>query len=128
MRVTLCPFFRGNISISIINIIEEFASSGFPLFMTRFDIFNLFEREEDDDSKITFELKILINDDELVKLDINVDFDDKLRNRSIATLNGFVIPNPGILKAILYNNGKEFSSYSVIVKKLGEPEKKVEVA
>ncbi|MCI0695140.1 hypothetical protein L0337_24415 [candidate division KSB1 bacterium] len=114
--------------ISAINIIEEFSSLGFPLFMARFYVLNLLEREKEDDQTISFLLKIFLNEDELTSLDIHADFQDKLRNRSIVTINGLVLPNPGIFRAVLLHNEKEFASHELSVQKIGETDKKVVIA
>jgi len=115
-------------NISAINIIEEFSSPAFPLFLAGFNVLNLLEREKDDEQTISLLLKIFLNEDELTSLDIHMDFQDKLGNRNIVTINGLVLPNSGILRAVLLHNEKEFASHEVSVQKIGETDKKVAIA
>jgi len=114
--------------ISAINIIEELASPGFPLFMAGLNVLTFLEREKDDEQTINFLLKLRLNEDELAGLEVDADFQGKLRNRNIVTVSGLVLPNPGILKAVLFHNDKEFASHEVLVQKIGEPDEKVIMA
>jgi len=114
--------------ISAINIIEELASPGFPLFMAGLNVLTLLEREKDDAQTINFLLKLRLDENELAGLEVGADFQDKLRNRSIVTINGLVLPNPGILRAVLFLNEKEFALHEVSVRKIGETGAKVVAA
>jgi hypothetical protein len=70
------------------------------------------------------ELKIELDDNELLKVPFRNDFQGKMRTRSVITIGGLVIPNPGSLKFNL-GNGVEISSYKIIVNRIGEPKAEV---
>lgn len=75
---------------------EEIVGQAFPVFIPKFCIFLLSEREKGDKSVVNGEIKIMNNDSELHKFPLKVDFETKKRNRNIIKIGGFAIPNPGI--------------------------------
>lgn len=109
-------------SITVVNLLEDFASPGFPLFIQNMCLFALTERQEDDAQDHQFLFKIHLNDNELVSLEVQSKFGDKLRHRNIINVSGFVIPNPGQLKLSLFHEDKEVAEYLMQVKKIGPPE------
>jgi len=85
-------------SISIHSIIEEITGEGFPLVLPRFCIFYLFEKENGDVNSKAHTLIISLDEKEVHRLPITVDFQDKGRSRNIIKIGGFAFLNPGSLK------------------------------
>lgn len=106
---------------SIFNILENLNSSGFPLFLQKFDFFVLLQRTDADPQRINLNLKIYNNETMLLDHRMNVDFQQKLKNRVTIHINGIAIPNPGILKAVLFYNDAELGSYDIAVSQIGSP-------
>ncbi|MDD5681270.1 MAG: hypothetical protein PHI59_08545 [Candidatus Omnitrophica bacterium] len=109
-------------NISVFNILEQFTSEGFPLFIQKFYVFNYLERELADPSQIDCQVIITNNNAELASVPIHIDFLDKLRNRAIVTVNGLAILNPGRLTARMMLNGVELGSYKIDVVSSRPPE------
>lgn len=112
--------------ISVFNIFEKIASPGFPLFIQKLLVFNRIERAKDDPRQIDCELKIMNNDIELLKKPLRVDFQDRMRNRTIVDISGLTVPNPGILKVILSYAERDLNSYEIIVNRIGEPQVEIQ--
>lgn len=113
-------------NISFINLIENINSPGFPLFIQKFMVFNLIERTGKDSEQIDCELKIAINDKDLIKQPLSLNFQDKMKIRSIVDIDGLTIPNPGILRVILSYKEKSLGAYEISVNKVGKPKVDIE--
>lgn len=104
-------------NISVINIIENIAPEGLPLFIQRFMIFALLDRnKEEDPSQIKCTVRIRISGNKLLERNLNVDFQDKERNRTIIDIGGLVIPTIGTLEASLLLQRRVLNKYTLIVK------------
>lgn len=114
-------------NISIFNIIEELSSRGFPTFRPNFSCFSSLERATEDSQEYDLQLKVFNNSVELATINAHVNFQDKMRNRLIIGIQGLVIPDPGILKIILYDGERALNSYAITVKHIGQPELRLEV-
>ena len=103
-------------SISVINILEEITPEGLPLFIPRVMIFALLHRnKEEDPSQIKCTLRIGIGDNKLLERELDIDFQDKGRNRTIINIGGLVISTNGILEASLFLEERLLNQFSFIV-------------
>ena len=103
-------------NISIINILEEMTPEGLPLFIARVMIFALLHRDkEKDPSQIKCTLRIGIGDNRLLERELNVDFRDKGRNRTIINIGGLVISTSGILEASLFLEERLLNQFRFLV-------------
>jgi len=84
-------------NISVINIIEELHAQGFPLFAPKVVFFVLWERELTDPPIYHSEVIVTINEQRLHTGPVEIDFREGRRHRSIITILGLVIPQPGQL-------------------------------
>ncbi len=108
--------------LSAFNIFEEISSVSFPLFITKFCVLTILERDGDaDPNKIGIEIKLMMNGDELVKDHIEVNFQGKKRNRTLFDIDGLVIPALGTLCIVISYDKKELSAYEIQVDKIGQP-------
>jgi len=101
-------------SISVFNILEGLAAQGFPFFLQHLNFFVLWEKAESDPSVFEGTFSIKNNSVSLIEDKFKIDFEGKLRSRSIINVNGLLIKEPGILKASLNFNGVE-AEYSVSI-------------
>lgn len=103
-------------NISVINIIETISPEGLPLFIQRFMIFALLHRnKEEDPSQIQCTVRISIGSNKLLERKLNVDFQDKERNRTIIDIGGLVIPTNGTLEASLLLKRRVLNQFKFIV-------------
>jgi hypothetical protein len=83
--------------ISIYNIMEQVTGEGFPLLIQKMVFLAVWQREPTEATLWTGDLRIRLDEKELFSHKTSLDFKDKLRNRSIITLGGLVLPGPGKL-------------------------------
>jgi len=104
-------------SISVINIFEEIKPEGLPLFISRFMVFVLLKRKTDEDpSKIRCKLRIAIGSNNLLEHVLNIDFQDKKRNRTIVNIGGLVIPSSGILETSIWLDERMLNTFQVEIR------------
>ncbi len=109
-------------NISVFNILENLSVTSFPLFMQKLYVLCYIRREDGDPTQIDCEIKVSINDDELVAMPLRLDFLDQNVNRATGLIQGLAIPSPGTLHFVFLYDGSELNSYTITVKKTGKPE------
>ena len=103
-------------SISVINILEEITPEGLPLFIPRVMIFALLHRDkEEDPSQIKCTLRIGIGDNKLLERELDIDFQDKGRNRMIINIGGLVISTSGMLEISLFLEERLLNQFKFMV-------------
>jgi hypothetical protein len=85
-------------SISAFNILEGLTAAGTPFLMQSVSFFALWQRELTDPPRASGTFTVAINDEELNRAAINVDFGGNTRNRTVVNVNGLVVPRPGSLR------------------------------
>lgn len=89
-------------NLTLVNICEELTAHGFPFFVQRLDFCFMLSREAGDPGALTdVRFKLTVGNQLLHENTIPVNFDGRLRTRSILSLGGLVIPLPGELRAEL---------------------------
>lgn len=110
-------------SVSIIDVLDEIQTPGFPRLIPRIMAVWVLERDSlEDTQQPAASFHILLNDEELHQGDLNVDFQGVLRTRSFLTLGGLVIPGPGTLTMSFRIEEEEVASYWMKVVQLGGPQ------
>jgi hypothetical protein len=84
--------------ISAFNILEGVVPVGMPFFMQQLAFFVLWERDANDPQQPHGEFTVEIAGNRLATVQLNLDFQDKPRHRSIVNLNGLTVPQPGQLR------------------------------
>ena len=103
-------------SISVINILEEITPEGLPLIIPRVTIFALLHRnKEEDPSLIKCTFRIGVGDNTLLEGELNVDFQDKERNRTIINIGGLVISTSGMLEVSLFLEERLLSQFKFMI-------------
>jgi hypothetical protein len=82
---------------SAFNILEGIQAGGFPLFIQKSAFFCLWERDDTDASQYRAVFTVTLGNEEIARQNLDIDFLEKIRNRSIVYLNGIVIPRPGLV-------------------------------
>jgi len=105
-------------NITIYNLYEELSAEGFPIFIQKFFVFLLFDREEGEGDNFEFDLIFLNNDQQVATKNAQINFNDSQRNRAIFEINGLVINSPGEFKVECVHEEEVLSSYWIEVKNL----------
>lgn len=106
---------------SVFNILESLSSPGFPLFIQRIFFFSLLSSESDTDKDAEVKLIVKNNDQTLIEIPTRVNFQNNNRSRQIIEIGGMPIPAPGILNFCLMKETDELCSYTISVRKIGDP-------
>jgi len=106
-------------AVSIFNIIEDLIVGGFPTFIQQLSLFSYFTREAGDQSKILLKLVIKNNEKEIANENIDVNFQDKLKNRTRIEFSAMPIFEEGKVVFSIMNQTETLSEYEISVKKLG---------
>ncbi len=110
---------------SIFNILEKQNSVTFPFMINKIEILALFEKEENEPDKVTVEFIINNNDDEISKDEMEIEFSEKSKTRTLFSINSIPVNNPGFLEIIIKYQNSELGRYKIEINKIGKPEIKV---
>ena len=100
-------------TISIFSIIEGIQGVGFPLFLQKMDVLAIFERLPAGPPQIEVTFRTSIGDMQIFEKSMNVDFQDRFRNRTVLHVQGIVIPNPGTLRVDAIWEGNVIGTYEM---------------
>jgi len=106
---------RESNNITVFSIIEQFNVTTFPLAYPFITVFGCFEKDPKDKRKYQVQLKVLNNENEILAVPSELNFLEFPRARLIFQIGGIIIPEPGLLKFILYVNNKVLCDYIVDV-------------
>jgi len=102
-------------SVSVFNILEGVAAVGFPFFMQKLGFFALWEREAADGAETQGIFTAAIGNEQLSTVNLNINFGDKFRHRTIVNINGLVVPHVGDLHFRVQLAGGPVAEYIVNV-------------
>jgi|ERR1700722_4291112 hypothetical protein len=83
--------------VSFFNLLEEIKTPIFPSAMYLTTIFSLWERELNEPSDFDALVIIKMNDTEILRNPLKVNFQGELRCRAMVVVQGLVLPGPGLL-------------------------------
>ncbi|MCP4177510.1 MAG: hypothetical protein GY756_07070 [bacterium] len=73
----------------------------FPFIINRIEILALFEKEKNEPDEITVEFIINNNDEEISKDEMEIEFSEKSKTRTLFSINSLPVNNPGFLELII---------------------------
>ena len=85
-------------TISAFTILEGVIPSAIPFYMPQVSFVVFWDRNLDDANRTQGVFTLTINNDQVSRVEMLVDFHDGLRHRTIANLNGLVIPRTGAMR------------------------------
>jgi hypothetical protein len=83
--------------MSLINLIEEISAVAFPIAISRIAAVALFEKGQDEPDSHPVRLTAHLNDQQVLDLTLDVNFQGQGRTRMVAEAQGMPITNPGEL-------------------------------
>jgi len=102
-------------AVSVFNILEDASAIGFPIVIAPIIIVGFLSREHEDSNAPTFQLQIELNNTLLMQFPMSVQFGDKLRTKTFASMQGLVVPNAGALTFRLKFGNTQLASYEMNV-------------
>jgi len=119
MKLMLCAdgivIDRLTNNASVFSIIEEITPAALPFAMLRFCVLAVLERDATDPPRIESSVRIAINERNIIEQTVVIDFEDKLRNRTVVTAVAMPIPDSGTLQASLWYAGQRLGQYDIKV-------------
>ena len=110
-------------TVSVYNIFEEIRSATFPVIIPKMFILLITQRDPTQDPPApAASIRIQLDNDLLDETDMEVNFQDKSRNRFILGVGGLAITRPGTLRFIANLANARMAEYTVTVQKIGPPE------
>jgi hypothetical protein len=110
-------------TVSVYNIFEEIRSATFPVIIPKLFILLITQRDPAQDPPTpAASIRIQLDSDLLDETKMEVNFQDKSRNRFILGVGGLVVTRPGTLRFIANVAHARMAEYTVTVQKVGPPE------
>jgi hypothetical protein len=85
-------------SLSVFNILEAIAASGYPLLLQKLSFLSVWSRLDSDPSEVSGKFTVRFGQSELVSSVVRFNFGDKMRHRALIHLGGLVVPGIGALR------------------------------
>jgi len=84
-------------NLSVFNILEGVTAQGFPFFIQHVAFLVIWERDAEDISRPSVQIRIELEGNQLYEQSLDADFQDKLKNRMVIRIGGLVVSQPGKL-------------------------------
>jgi hypothetical protein len=107
--------------LSLFNVIEEFSGVVFPGMVQTAALVLIFTKEAAEPDQANLEISIVHNGQRLFSAPLVVQFQQLLRSRVIAHMNGLPLNGPGQVSFDVSHNGKSLGKWSVEVKAIPAP-------
>ncbi len=95
--------------ISAMNIFENMDADRFPLVIQSLMWLNILERDPAEPNTKEFQLVVYINEVEIHRMTVNVNFNTGLLNKAVAIITNLSVPKPGLFRSV-FRDGKEVLS------------------
>lgn len=112
----------GTNRVSIFNLLEQISSTTYPGVYPSMTVMAIASRERTEPSLFNLTIRIGMKGQEpFVNSGLVMDFQDRIRARSLGQIAGLSVPSPGVLRFELLQEGNLLSSWETIVERVGEP-------
>ena len=101
--------------MTVVDIVDSIAAEGFPYYISRLSLLMIYHREETDSDTESVVITIRNNDHEMASREQKVRFSDKIGNRTVTDLNGFLLSQPGSFSVTIMQGDKELGKWSIPV-------------
>jgi hypothetical protein len=105
-------------AISAFNIIEELSWPGFGVMLPRLVALFVIERVQEDPNEFTADLAITLGGHDLIRREVQISFQEKLRTRAIFTVGPVPIERAGELRISLNVAGAEFAKWAIPIREV----------
>lgn len=116
--------------LSLIDLFDGANAHTFPIVMESLSAVFQIHRDLSDPDIFESSVRYFINNQEIGRHTVPLDFKSDKKVRSIVGFEGFVIPSPGTLKIALFNNkdDSELISLLVDIEKIDTPKAKMHIS
>ncbi len=104
-------------TISVFSILEQIGAVGFPFIFQELGVLALWRRSQEDPSSFDLVFSITNNNTRLgQETTVRIAFEQGTVHRSIITLQGVVVAEPGELRFSFSQNGAQVATYAIVVR------------
>jgi hypothetical protein len=107
--------------LSLFNIVEEISAAAFPGMVPSAALVMIAERESHEPDQATLQLSLLLNGQQLYSASLVVHFQQQMRCRVVANMNGIPLNGPGRLEFNVEYSSKSLGRWPVEIKALPSP-------
>ncbi len=104
-----------NDRMTLIDIVDSMASESFPYYIDGLSLLIIYHKEGGDGEKEVATITIKNNDDILTVQEQDVKFGERIGNRTVTVINGFVLPQPGTFSVLIEHKGVAIGDWTVPV-------------
>ena len=101
--------------VSIIDLFEQLKSSAFPVLVPRLTLLYYVSREQDDPDTKDLSVVCKLNETEIFKVAVKVDFKGEDSTRVVLGVDGLTLTEQGLLKAFLMDQDKSLGVLDLAV-------------
>lgn len=103
-------------NVSAFNILQQLNFNTLPVAFPKMVILSVLERDAGDSDKWNGEIRISLASSDILNQPLKHDFHGLPRSRSMMTIGGLPITQPGTMEVCLCEKGKKIISYTIEVK------------
>lgn len=111
-------------ALSAINLLDDIRGAPLPFLIPRVSIVTLLERDANDPPDFPARMTIRLDGQQLFTGNFVIAFGDRMRIRNVTSLQGLVVPGPGVLRFELFRGdgqGQTLGATSITVS-AGQPQ------
>jgi hypothetical protein len=101
--------------VSIIDLFEQLKSSAFPVLVPRLTLLYYVSREQDDPDTKDLSVVCKLNETEIFKVAVKVDFKGEDSTRVVLGVDGLTLTDQGLLQAFLMDQDKSLGVLDLAV-------------
>lgn len=107
--------------VSIIDLFEQLKSSAFPVLVPRLTLLYYVSREKDDPDTKDLSVVCKLNETEIFKVAVKVDFKGEDSTRVVLGVDGLTLTEQGLLQAFLMDQDKSLGVLDLAVEQTSKP-------
>ncbi len=106
--------------VSIIDLFEQLKTSAFPVLVPRLTLLYYVSREKDDPDTKDLSVVCKLNETEIFKVAVKVDFKGEDSTRVVLGVDGLTLTEQGLLKAFLMDQDKSLGVLDLAVEQISK--------
>ena len=106
--------------VSIIDLFEQLKASAFPVLVPRLTLLYYVSREKDDPDTKDLSVVCKLNETEIFKVAVKVDFKGEDSTRVVLGVDGLTLTEQGLLKAFLMDQDKSLGVLDLAVEPISK--------
>lgn len=98
--------------VTAVDILDDLAAQGFPLFIPRLSFLWGLRRDPEDAAEFEAQVAVNIDDEQLHRFPLAVNFQGAVSSRALLTVGGLVIPRPGLVRVVFHSENTHDATFN----------------